>query len=53
VEVTSKFESYTSRFSKQYTPAERAYRQAIYEENMRMIESHNADLTQTYTMGEN
>lgn len=48
-----RFAEYKLLHNKIYTPEEDAYRQMIYAMNVAKIEAHNADPTQTYTMGEN
>ena len=46
----SEFEKFKEVFDKRYTKVKETYRYTIYQENVKKIEKHNADPTQTYKM---
>jgi len=50
---TSSFVDYQATFGKSYSDVESAYRQAVYNTNVDIMNKHNADSTQTYKMGIN
>lgn len=47
-----RFENFSAKYDKTYTPTEKIYRQYVYEQNMRENEAHNADPTSTDIFGE-
>ncbi|CAK67028.1 unnamed protein product (macronuclear) [Paramecium tetraurelia] len=53
VSIQQRFELYTTKYQKFYGPSEKIYRAKIFEERIKLFEAHNADKTQTFTMGEN
>ncbi|CAD8209026.1 unnamed protein product [Paramecium octaurelia] len=53
VTLQQRFELFTKKYAKFYGPSEKIYRAKIYEERIKLFEAHNADKTQTYTIGEN
>ncbi|CAD8164351.1 unnamed protein product [Paramecium pentaurelia] len=52
-EVSMVFEQFKIQYTKSYAYVEEAYRRAIFEQNYAKILAHNADPTQTYTVGVN
>jgi KDEL-tailed cysteine endopeptidase len=54
LDVTAQFFVFKAQYGKVYSSAaEQAYRQKIFAETLKKIEAHNADSTQTYTLGIN
>jgi C1A family cysteine protease len=47
------FEQWQKNFGVKYNAEESVFRRMIFERNVAKIEAHNADKTQTYTMGIN
>lgn len=47
------FEVFKKKFGKTYEASEETFRMTIFQENMKKIEEHNADKSQTYEMGVN
>jgi hypothetical protein len=47
------FEHWKTQFAVSFDPKEEMYRKLIFEKNVKIIETHNADTTQTYKMGIN
>ncbi len=45
------FESWKQEFGQTFEADEEAYRRLIFERNVKRIEAHNADSTQSYKMG--
>lgn len=45
------FEDFQYQYARIYTDNEKSYRFSIFAENLAKIEKHNADKTQTYTLG--
>jgi len=50
--VVTEFENFKTQHGKFYmTPTEESYRKSIFLMNLAKIEAHNADKTQTHTLG--
>ena len=47
------FDQWKGQFAPNWAPEQELYRRTIFEQNLAKIEAHNADPTQTYTMGVN
>ena len=49
----AQFEEFKSTYGRDYTLEENIYRFGVFITNLKKINAHNADKTQTYTMGVN
>ena len=49
----AQFEEFKTTYGRVYTLEENVYRFGVFITNLRKINAHNADKTQTYTMGVN
>ena len=49
----AQFEEFKATYGREYTLEENIYRFSVFVANLRKINKHNADKTQTYTMGVN
>lgn len=47
----TQFEEFKSTYGRTYSIEENVYRFSIFVKNLEKIEKHNADKTQTYTLG--
>ncbi|KAM3147603.1 hypothetical protein pb186bvf_000410 [Paramecium bursaria] len=52
-QTQDKFQEWKNTHNKRYSQAEEVFRKNIFHENLKIINSHNEDYTQTYKMGEN
>ena len=54
LDATAQFFMFKAQYRKEYSSAsELAYRQKIFAETLKKINAHNADPTQSYTLGVN
>ena len=53
IKPLGRYEQWKSEFGMQFDESEDSYRRLIFEKNLKEIEAHNADETQSYKMGVN